>query len=86
MQLDEQHGLDLNLLGSSPRAVARYRQVELTPIAAAVAGYGAVAQAKWAAWRRKEGVEDISEADLDDQMVRVAAVLDPVFSRTPTAR
>jgi hypothetical protein len=38
-------------------------------------------QVKWAAWRRKEGVEDISEANLDDQMSRVSAVLDPVFSR-----
>lgn len=29
----------------------------------------------------QEGVEEISEANLDDQMRRVAAVLDPVFSR-----
>lgn len=46
-----------------------------------IEGYAATGQmqAKWAAWRRKEGLEDISEANLDDQMRCVASVLDPVF-------
>lgn len=39
---------------------------------------------KWAAWRRKEGVEAISEADLDDQMARVASTLDPIFDSDPS--
>jgi hypothetical protein len=81
VRLAEEHGIDEDQLLESARAVARYRKVELGPVGPAVVGYGAVGQAKWAAWRRKEKVEDISEADLDDQMKKVAAVLDPVFSK-----
>jgi len=43
-------------------------------------GYGTIAQQKWAAWRRKEGLEDISEESLDSQMELVSSYLDPVFS------
>ena len=85
VRLAEEHGLDQDLLLDAAQAVARYRQVALGPIAAVVVGYGALGQAKWAAWRRKEGLEDISEAKLDDQMAEVAAVLDPVFSRASAA-
>ena len=70
VQLAEQ-GLDGTALLDSARAVARYRQVTLGPVAATVAGYGAVSQAKWAAWRRKEGIEGLCEPDLDDQMLKV---------------
>lgn len=62
-------------------AVARYRGVTLEPTASFVEGYGAVAQSKWAAWRRKEGLESVSEEDLDAQIARVSEVLDPIFGR-----
>lgn len=83
VQLAAQHGLDEEQLLESARAVARYRKIELGPISPVIEGYGAVGQTKWKAWRRKEGVEDISEAGLDDQMAKVAEVIDPVFSRGP---
>lgn len=83
VRLAEEFGLDSDLLLEAAQAVARYRQITLGPIAAVVVGYGALAQAKWAAWRRKEGLEDMSEADLDDQLTKVAAVLDPVFNKAP---
>ena len=79
VELATEHGVDNDVLLESARAVARYRQVELRPIAASVERYAEIGQVKWAAWRRKEGVEDISEEDLDDQMAKVIAVLDPVF-------
>jgi len=82
VQLAKQ-GLDRNLLLDSARAVARYRQVTLRPVADSVAGYGAASQAKWAAWRRKERLENLCEPSLDDQMMKVSAVLDPVFSSGP---
>lgn len=72
-------GLDADKLLAAVRAVADYRNVTLTPIGPAVAGYGEVGQAKWAAWRKKERLESVCEENLDDQMVRVAAILDPVF-------
>lgn len=48
-----------------------------------VDGYADIGQVKWAAWRRKEGVEDISEENLDDQVTNVIAIHDPVFVRGP---
>ncbi len=74
-------GIDTEELLRSAQAVARYRGVTLEPIAPYVVGYGQVGQAKWAAWRRKERLEEVCEAELDEQMVLVASYLDPVFSR-----
>lgn len=74
-------GLDPEKLLDSARAVANYRNVSLAPIGPAVEGYGEVGQAKWAAWRKKEQLESICEENLDDQMVRIAAVLDPIFGQ-----
>jgi len=83
VRLAEDHGLNPDLLLEAAQAVARYRGVTLTPITSVIAGYGAIGQAKWAAWRRKEKMEHLSEPDLDAQMARVAAILDPVFSAGP---
>lgn len=81
VRLAQEYGLDQDLLLEAAQAVARYRNVTLGPVAAVVIGYGALGQVKWAAWRRKEGLEDLSEESLDAQMAKVAGVLDPVFSR-----
>jgi hypothetical protein len=81
VQLALRHRVDVNVLAESAMAVARHRNVTLAPIGSTVAGYGAVGQEKWAAWRRKEGLEAVSEADLDEQLKRVAEVVDPAFGR-----
>lgn len=73
-------GIDADELLRSARAVARHRGVALEPIAPHVVGYGQVGQAKWAAWRRKERLEAVCEADLDQQIALVASYLDPVLS------
>ncbi|BAK37577.1 hypothetical protein MLP_45630 [Microlunatus phosphovorus NM-1] len=77
-------GIDTDELLRSAQAVARYRGVTLRPIAPHVVGYGQVGQAKWAAWRRKERLEAVCEADLDEQMALVASCLDPVFNHGDT--
>lgn len=59
--------------------VAQHRGIELGPLRALLAGYGEVGQAKWAAWRGKQKVEDLCEANLDDQVERVLIFIDPVF-------
>jgi len=74
-------GLDSGRLLDASRAVAAFREVTLTPIGPVVEGYGAVGQAKWAAWRKKEGLESVCDENLDDQMLRVAAILDPIFAQ-----
>ncbi|MBN9212777.1 MAG: hypothetical protein BGO45_00030 [Microbacterium sp. 71-36] len=72
-------GVDRAQLQQAVRAVAAYRGVELSAIGPVLEGYGDLSQPKWAAWRRRERLEDVCEANLDDQIVRVAAILDPVF-------
>ncbi|WP_182142374.1 nucleotidyl transferase AbiEii/AbiGii toxin family protein [Schaalia sp. JY-X169] len=72
-------GLEGEALTQAVRAVAAHRGVELQAIGPVVAGYGTRSQAKWSAWRRKEGLTAVCEENLDDQMVRIAAILDPVF-------
>lgn len=81
-----QQGIDTDELLRSARAVARHRGVPLEPIASHVAGYGQVGQTKWAAWRRKEKLEAVSEEGLNDQMALVASLLDPIFALGQVAR
>lgn len=76
-------GIDPDELLSAARAVANHRGVTLEPVAPHLAGYGSVAQAKWAAWRRKEHLESVCEENLDDQIILVASCLDPVFDHGP---
>lgn len=77
------HGIDPDALLRSARAVARHRGVTLEPIAPHLVGYGAVGQAKWAAWRRKEQLESVSEENLDEQINLVINVIDAVFVHGP---
>lgn len=74
-------GFDPDELLQAAREVARHRGVVLEPVAPHLAGYGAAAQAKWAAWRRKENLEAMCEESLDEQIAQLAACLDDVFSR-----
>ena len=50
-----------------------------------LAGYGSISQPKWAAWRRKEGLEEVCDESLDAQVAAVATVLDPIFARAGAA-
>ena len=74
-------GFDEAELLRAAKAVAAYRDVTLGPITPLIADYGETGQEKWAAWRLSEELDDVSEPLLDDQMAKVAAILDPVFSR-----
>lgn len=80
VQLFRTYNVDAGVLRDAAEAVAAYRRVSLGPVSPLLVGYGEVAQPKWAAWRRKEGVDDISEELLDDQVALVAGHLDPVFA------
>jgi hypothetical protein len=59
--------------------VAKHRQVELSAPSAVLAGHDDLAQQKWAAWREKTDVGDITLAILSDQLVEVCQFLDPIF-------
>lgn len=73
-------GFDSEELRRSAEAVSRHRGVTLGPVRPHLRGYGAAGQAKWAAWRRKERLEAMSMAHLDEQVNLVADYLDPVFT------
>ena len=60
--------------------VAKHRNVELAAPSASLAGHDDLAQRKWAAWRKKTDVEDITLAVLGDQLVEVSQFLDPIFA------
>ena len=59
--------------------VAKHRNVELAALSASLAGHDDIAQQKWAAWRKKTDVEDITLAALADQLVEVSQFLAPIF-------
>jgi len=80
VQLAENNAINEVDLRQAVREVAIHRSVTLAPTAPLLVGYGDIAQAKWAAWRRKHQLEDISDELLDVQMVRVSALIDPVFA------
>lgn len=80
VQLFEHFDVDREMLAESARAVATHRKVELGPVGPLLVGYGDVAQPKWAAWRRKERLEEVCAASLDEQVASVAALLDPIFT------
>lgn len=84
VRLAETYDVDEDLLLASAQAVADYRGVDLKPVGPMLDGYGSISQPKWAAWRHKEGFEDICEESLDAQGAAAAAVLDPVFARAHT--
>jgi hypothetical protein len=67
--------------------VAKHRKVDLSAPSASLTGHDGPAQQKWAAWRKKTDVEDITLAVLNDQLSEVCKFLDPIFVGvvTPTA-
>jgi hypothetical protein len=90
--IDRILGDPITLLGYAPETTIAEKSVTilergitstLQPVAPHLVGYGAVAQAKWAAWRRKEHLESACEENLDDQITLVASCLDPVFIKGP---
>jgi len=59
--------------------VAKHRQVELAAPSVSLTGHDELAQQKWAAWRKKTDVEDITLPVLNDQLIEVCRFLDPIF-------
>lgn len=60
--------------------VAAHRSVVLEPLAVVLAGYPALAQARWLAWRRKQHLEDRLPPAFADLMAAVAGFADPVLT------
>ena len=59
--------------------VATYRHVELSPLADALNGYATLGQARWAAWRRKQHLDDRPPSSFVNVLTEVIAFADPAL-------
>jgi predicted nucleotidyltransferase component of viral defense system len=69
--LSRKHAVDGAELRGAMERVARHRLVDLAPLADRLAGMGAIAQPKWAAWRRKQRLADSSPEHFDSLLAEV---------------
>ncbi|QQR99436.1 MAG: nucleotidyl transferase AbiEii/AbiGii toxin family protein [Austwickia sp.] len=86
------HPVDGNTLRTSITQVAAYRDADMSLLRDVLDGYPAIAQAKWAAWRHKQKLDQLPErfADLLEDVYAFAdpAIADEVTDMTwvPSAR
>lgn len=79
--LSRHHDQRADELHQALTEVAKYRTTELQAMSEALEGYPALAQVRWAAWRKRKGMTSLPESFaqvLDD----VVAFADPVVTRT----
>lgn len=73
------HPVNGDELQTALRAVADHRGVTLAPLADVLDGYAAVAQGKWAAWRRKQQMLHLP-GQFNDLLQEVIAFADPALN------
>lgn len=74
------HEVDQPEVRHALTAVAAYRQVELSSLATMLDGYAALAQWRWAAWRRRQHLEDRLPESFADVLDAVISFGDPVLT------
>lgn len=77
--LIRRHPLDGAELQHALAEVANYRQVSLEPLVTTLAGYAALAQPRWAAWRRKHHLDDRLPPLFGTVLDELIAFADPVM-------
>ena len=80
--LSRRHSLAGAELTESVRQVARHRQVELVPLTRVLDGYAEIGQTRWAAWRRKQQMEDRLPDKFAEVVSAVVTFADPVVTET----
>lgn len=83
--LSRRHPLAGADLTDCVRQVAQHRQVELVPLARVLDSYGEIGQARWAAWRRKQQLEDRLPDQFAEVVSAVVTFADPVVTDTAAA-
>ncbi|MEX1165101.1 MAG: nucleotidyl transferase AbiEii/AbiGii toxin family protein [Nitriliruptor sp.] len=83
--LSRQHDQPAQALRAAIVAVAEYRQVTLAPLRDVLAGYPEIAQAKWAAWRRRQRLDDRLPPDFGDVLDHVIAFADRIIDDSTPA-
>lgn len=77
--LVDRHTIDGTVVTESVVQVAAHRNAQLAPLAEVLAGYPDLAQARWAAWRRKQRLDDRVPQRFDDLLHTVIGFADPVI-------
>ncbi len=78
--LARRHAVDGAELVSSIRDVGRHRQVQVLPLAQVLDGYGEIGQQRWAAWRRRQRLEDRLPESFSEVVAAVIDFADPAIS------
>lgn len=74
--LSRHHDIDGDELQTALRAVTMHRAIELEPLLPALEGYGALAQARWAAWRAKQMLDTAIPEEFEVLLDEIAAFAD----------
>ena len=77
--LTRRHAVDAPRLAQSLQRVAEHREVAIRPLAAVLAGYGEIGQTRWAAWRRKQLLDDRTPAEFADLVGEFVGFADPIL-------
>ncbi len=80
--LSRHHPVDGGELVASIRDVADHRQTEPAPLARVLDGYGDIGQQRWAAWRRKQRLDDRLPERFEDVVTAVIGFADPAIEGT----
>lgn len=75
--LSRTHDADGVQLATGITRVAEHRQVTLSPLATALAGFPRLAQSRWAAWRRRQLLDGMLPEDFAEVLNAVTAFADP---------
>lgn len=78
--------VDDSALIESIRRVAAFRQAPIRPLREVLSGYPEVAQQRWAAWRRKQGLASTTPAQFEDILEEVIAFADPLLREAASTR
>ena len=78
-----EHPVDGDQLQTAIAEVAGYRRAELSPLRKVLEGYPAIAQARWAAWRRKQKLSHLPE-DFGDLLEDFYTLAEPVIAGDAT--
>lgn len=78
--LAARHGINGDELAAAMAAVADHRSTELRPLLPELDGFPELAQRKWAAWVRKQRLDDRLPQSFEQTLSAVAAFADPVLA------
>jgi Nucleotidyl transferase AbiEii toxin, Type IV TA system len=84
--LSSHHPIGGTDLVRSIRNVAEHRRVTLLPLAGVLAGYDVIAQDKWAAWRRRQRLENRLPERFGEVLSAVTRFADPAITGVAEGR